>query len=231
LSEVGLVTADKETSVVYAHEHTQLPRVDNQDEEQGNLEITMDFILSIDKLKQVRRRNPLVDGRRRERTAEHCWHVAAAAMCLHRYAAEEVDLGRAVQLAIIHDLPETVVGDTFVYGRRTAGRRHREKDAIRILVEELDDSVAEPIVRAWNEYEYESSAEGRFVMAIDVLLPIFINFVAGPDSSWRKYRVAAVDVRTRIDLVRAAIPAVAKFADKVVDEAVQRGLLAQEKRR
>ncbi len=191
----------------------------------GTIEDTIDFILSVDRLKQVRRRNPLVDGQRRERTAEHCWHVALAAICLHRYAAEPVDLGRAVQLAVVHDLPETVVGDTFVYGGRVDGRRGREESGMRVLVGDLAGEVADTVMGAWREYEYETSAEGRFVMAIDVLLPIFMNFMAGNDSSWCRYRVRADDVRERVGRVAAALPALAETARRVIDEAVTQGLL------
>jgi putative hydrolases of HD superfamily len=207
------------------HERPLLAGTDGLSDGREPVVNALDFILSVDTLKEVRRRNPLVSGHRRERTAEHCWHVALAAICLHRYAAEDVDLGRAVQLAVIHDLPEAVVGDTFVYGGLVDGRRQREEDGMRMLVGKLAEPDAEEVMRVWREYEYEATAEGRFVMAIDVLLPIFINYAAGRDSSWCKHRIVADEVRKRVGRVESAMPNVAAMALDLIDDAVRRGLL------
>lgn len=207
------------------HDHTLPVGVEGVPDSTEPISAAVDFILKVDTLKEVRRRNPLVGGQRRERTAEHCWHVALAAICLHRYAAEEVDLGRAVQLAIIHDLPETVVGDTFVYDGHADDRRQREEDGMRVLLGKLAEPDGESIMGAWREYEYEATAEGRFVMAIDVLLPIFVNYVAGADSSWSRHGVAADEVRKRVGRVEAAVPGVAAIALGLIDDAVRRGFL------
>lgn len=183
------------------------------------------FLLFIDKLKEVTRQNALVSGKRRERTAEHSWHVAMAALCLYPYASEEIVLGRALQLAIVHDLPETVVGDTFVYGSGADSRRTREQPAMESLTARPRSGVGSELMQAWQDYEYELTPEGRFVMALDVLLPVFINLAAGPRSSWARHRVSADDVRKRIERVRSRIPLLADSALEAIDEAVAKGFL------
>ena len=40
------------------------------------------FLVEADRLKSVERANPLVDGSRRENSAEHSWHVALMALVL-----------------------------------------------------------------------------------------------------------------------------------------------------
>ncbi len=50
------------------------------------------FILEVEKLKQVLRRTPLLDGSRRENDAEHSWEIALMAMMLHEHADEDLDL-------------------------------------------------------------------------------------------------------------------------------------------
>ena len=40
------------------------------------------FVVELDRLKQVLRRTLVTDGRRRENTAEHSWHVATMALVL-----------------------------------------------------------------------------------------------------------------------------------------------------
>lgn len=185
----------------------------------------LEFLLSIDRLKQVRRRNPLIDGQRRERTAEHCWHLAVAVMCLHEHASEDIDVGRAVQLAIIHDLPEAVVGDTFVYGPLVDGRREREERALQALLANASGGTGSAIIEAWREYEDGTTPEGRYVKALDVLLPIFINYASGPDSSWARYGIAPDAVRSRVAQIEAAVPSLAALALKVIGRAVTQGLL------
>lgn len=201
------------------------PRPENALNESAQINADMDFLLFIDRLKEVERQNSLVSSQRRERTAEHSWHVAIAALCLQAYAAEPIDIGRAVQLAIVHDLPEVVVGDTFVYGAEIDTRQEREAPAMKALTSTRAGSAGPEIMRAWQDYEYERTPEGRFVMAVDVLLPIFINLATGSNSSWARHGVTASEVRKRVDRVRAAVPLLAHHADQAIDKAVARGLL------
>jgi hypothetical protein len=93
------------------------------------------------------------------------------------------------------------------------------------LLGSIDPASRDEIMSWWEEYEYEQTPEGRYVMAIDVLLPIFLNLAAGHDSSWSRHNVAAEDVRKRIDHVREIIPQMAELARQAVDEGVRQGLL------
>jgi putative hydrolase of HD superfamily len=195
------------------------------DQYKSDAQEAVGFLLSVDGLKQVERQTPLVSGQRRERTAEHSWHLAVAVLCLHEYASDQLDLGRALELAIIHDLPELAVGDTFVFGANAESRRAREEPALKAMLSRQAGRAGVEIMEAWREYEYGTSVEGRFVMALDVLLPIFINLAAGRQSSWAKHQVLATDVRKRIDSVRQSTPLLAELADNAIDEAVTMGLL------
>jgi len=186
---------------------------------------SVSFLLNLDRLKEVRRQNPIANGGRRERTAEHSWHVAVAAVIFAPFSAEPIDVGKAVQLAVLHDLPEVVVGDTFVYGPRVAARREREEHGLRALLATLGEPQAQQIHAAWSEYEYETTPEGRYVMALDVMLPVFLNLAAGHESSWIRHGVTADAVRGRIESVRSAIPELADAALEAVEEAVKGGLL------
>lgn len=186
---------------------------------------TVDFLLFIDRLKEVTRESALVSGKRREQTAEHSWHVAMAVLSLYQYAGEEIALGRALELAIVHDLPEAVVGDTFAYSPDAGSRRAKEEPAMQTLANRLGGHAGAELINAWQDYEYERTPEGRFVMAIDVLLPIFINLATGPRSSWVRHHIRASDVRSRVERVREAIPLLADLAFQAIDEAAAVGLL------
>src|SRR3954471_766619 len=92
------------------------------------LEAALAFFLEADKLKSVERRNFLADGSRRENTAEHSWHLGMAALVLAPFAEEPVDVGRAVAMALAHDIVEIDAGDTFAYdqGAESESKRARE---------------------------------------------------------------------------------------------------------
>jgi putative hydrolases of HD superfamily len=73
------------------------------------------FIIEIDRLKQVMRQTLLIDGSRRENSAEHSWHLAVMAIALVDYAPQGVDIFHAIKMLLIHDLVEIDAGDTFCY--------------------------------------------------------------------------------------------------------------------
>ena len=88
----------------------------------------MDFILEVDKVKNIMRQTYLADGNRKENDAEHSWHLALMAVLLKEYAPEEVDLSKVIPMVLIHDLVEIDAGDTYAYdddGAKT--KRAREK--------------------------------------------------------------------------------------------------------
>ena len=71
------------------------------------------FIIELDKMKSVFRQTLLIDHTRHENDAEHSWHFAMCALLLREYAAPEVNVDRAIRMALVHDLIEIYAGDTF----------------------------------------------------------------------------------------------------------------------
>ena len=52
----------------------------------------IDFIIEIDKLKNIRRQTLVLGEDRQENDAEHSWHLAMLAFLLKEYANEEFDV-------------------------------------------------------------------------------------------------------------------------------------------
>src|SRR5437868_1935037 len=73
------------------------------------------FLETVDRLKSVYRAAYLADLTRHENAAEHCWHACLFALLLHRECAQPVEIGRVLELLLIHDLVEVYAGDTFAY--------------------------------------------------------------------------------------------------------------------
>jgi len=81
----------------------------------ANLEAQIAFLVEVDKLKSVLRRNYAIHADRRENSAEHSWHVALFAMVLAEHSNELVDINRVVRMLVVHDIVEVDAGDTFIY--------------------------------------------------------------------------------------------------------------------
>ena len=87
----------------------------------------LDFLLEIDKEKEIYRQTHILGGVRRENDAEHAWHMAIMAFVLQEYANEPIDVLRVMKMVLMHDLVEIYAGDTYAYdesGKET--QRERE---------------------------------------------------------------------------------------------------------
>ena len=151
---------------------------------------TLRFFMELDRLKSVERRNRLADGSRRENTAEHSWHLGMAALVFAPYATEPVDVGRAVAMALTHDVVEIDAGDTFAYdqGADAASKEERENAAADRLFGLLPDAHGALMRELWDEYERGDTAEARFVMAIDRMAPMLLNLAEG-GTTWREHGI------------------------------------------
>jgi putative hydrolase of HD superfamily len=156
---------------------------------------TLGFFLELDRLKSVERRNRLADGSRRENTAEHSWHLGMAALVFADHATEPIDVGRAVAMALTHDIVEIDAGDTFAYdeGPDAASKEAREQAAADRLFGMLPPATGAYLRELWDEYERGDSPEARYVMAVDRMAPMLLNIAEG-GTTWREHGIT----RTRV---------------------------------
>ncbi len=138
------------------------------------------FLIELDDLKSVIRRSLLVDGSRRENTAEHSWHLAMLALTLAEYAGDDVDIVRATKIVLIHDIVEIDAGDTYIYDTEGAkAKAELETQAANRLFGLLPPDQAVEFRSLWDEYEERSTPTGRFAYALDRLQPLLLNFSSG----------------------------------------------------
>ena len=127
------------------------------------------FLVEADRLKSVIRRTPLVDGSRRENSAEHSWHLALAAMILREYVAEPVDLLRLIELVTIHDLVEIDAGDAFAYDDAAqSAKAARELAAADRLFGLLPADQTSYVRGLWEEFETQETIEARIANALEL---------------------------------------------------------------
>ena len=120
----------------------------------------LNFILEIDKEKNILRQTHLSGHGRRENDAEHAWHMAIMTMLLSEYANEPIDVLHTIGMLLIHDLVEIDAGDTYAYdeeGKQT--QRVREvKAADRIYGILPEDQGEKGFVNFWEGIRGGSNA-------------------------------------------------------------------------
>lgn len=186
------------------------------------------FIVEIDRLKGVIRRAPLIDGSRRENSAEHSWHLALMAMALAEHADERIDVGRVIRLVLVHDIIEIDAGDTFAYD--VAGyldKAEREERAADRIFGLLPGDQAADFRALWDEFEAGQTADARFANALDRLMPLLHNYL-NEGGVWRENDIGAVKVRQRMAPVGAVSAELGDLVEAFVMAAVERGYIEAE---
>ncbi|MEE9444715.1 MAG: HD domain-containing protein [Cocleimonas sp.] len=154
---------------------------------------TLDFIVEIEKLKDVHRKTRPVGLDRYENSAEHSWHVCLSALMLKDYANEAIDIDRVIKMLLIHDLGEIDAGDTIIYASETAEIKEEEAAGIKRVLEILPEGKAKEYLTLWREFEAGETADSKYAKAIDRVPPILHNLQGG-GHSWKKHDISKEQV-------------------------------------
>src|SRR5215475_7134594 len=186
------------------------------------------FLVQADRLKTILRRTPLSDNSRLENSAEHSWHLALAALALGEYAPPGVDVGRVLQLVVVHDLVEIDAGDTFAYDPGAhATKEERERVAADRLFGVLPPDQRATFRALWDEFEAHATSEARFAHALDRFQALLLNSQSG-GGSWAKHRVRRSQVLARMAPVEAALPSLWPYVLDVIDRACEAGAIVRD---
>lgn len=185
------------------------------------------FLREADQLKGVVRQSSILDGSRKENSAEHSWHLALMALVLRDYAPPGTDLNRVTAMLLIHDLVEIDAGDLFVYADAAAqARQEAAEHAAADRLFGLLPAGQGPGLRAlWDEFEERRTPEARFARALDRLQPMLANYYLG-GGTWREHGIGAGQVLDKVTLIADGSAALGDFARDLVDSAVRQGFLS-----
>lgn len=196
--------------------------------EQKRFEKQLEFILEIDKEKNIFRQTHLSGHGRCENDAEHAWHMAIMIYLLKEYANEEIDLAKAMMMALIHDIVEIDAGDTYAYdneGLKT--QKEREKKAADRIFGLLPDEQRAELRNLFDEFEALSTPEARFVRAMDNLQPLLLNN-SNDGGDWKTHEVCRSMVEKRHAATELGSKEIGEFAMRLIDENVKKGNLIDE---
>ena len=150
-----------------------------------DIEKVIDFMVEIEKLKDISRKTMPVGLDRFENSAEHSWHVCISALMLKEYSNEKVNIDKVIKMLLIHDLGEIDAGDTVVYHSETKEVAEKEMKGIKRILDMLGEDEANYYFDLWNEFEKGETAEAKFARAVDRVPPLLHN-LHGEGHSWRK---------------------------------------------
>ena len=196
--------------------------------EQERLAQQLEFILEIEKLKQIFRQTILVEDRRRENDAEHSWHLSIMALLLAEHVCDgEVDLLKVIKMLLIHDLVEIDAGDTFAYDEvGNADKVEREQAAAERIFALLPQEQGRELRALWEEFEERKTSEARYGAALDRFQPLLLNFHT-QGFAWRRHGVKKAQVIARNQHIEEGAPALWAHAREMIEEAVKRGYLEE----
>lgn len=187
------------------------------------LEKQLQFIIEIDKVKNIFRQTYLADGKRKENDAEHSWHIALMAVLLKEYVQEEVDVLKVMIMVLIHDLVEIDAGDTYAYDEvGAATKRDREAAAAERIFGLLPEDQGSYFKDLWEEFEAYESADAKFAHLLDNFQPLLLNDASG-GKSWTEHKVHKEQIYKRNEKIEETSKSVWKQMQNIIDAHIEKG--------
>ena len=137
-----------------------------------DLDKIFEFLNLIGQLKRTMRYGDL-DSDRKDSSASHSWRLAVLCMLIGPQIPK-LDILRAIKIALVHDLPEMLTGDTpyidILSGKASKKQKDESEAAAMIqITKNLPDYLRDEIRALYNEYCEKQTLEAIFVKICDKL--------------------------------------------------------------
>ena len=188
------------------------------------LQQQIEFIIEADKLKNVIRRNFLIDDSRRENVAEHTWHSILLAQVFFEYAENkhQLDLLHIIRMLTIHDLVEIYAGDTFIFDKEGYKEKfNRENQAAKKLFSMLPYDQGKEFYELWLEFESEKTPNAILACVIDKLMPVMLNTYS-KGTSWKEAEISAEQVFDTLKIIKKGPKKMHELLQNLVEKALEK---------
>lgn len=187
----------------------------------------LNFILEIDKEKNIFRQTHLSGHGRNENDAEHAWHMAIMAYLLREYSNEKIDIARVMLMCLIHDIVEIEAGDTYAYDTENLKTQKSREDAAKEkLYSLLPEDQKQELTALFDEFEENQTAEAKFAHAMDNLQPLLLND-SNDGGDWREHQVTAEQVYGRQRKTRQGSEILFDVTDDIIRKHIRKGNLKE----
>ena len=123
--------------------------------------MSIDFLLKAYTLKSLARAGWLRVGiKHPESVASHSWGLSLLVLL---YCPPHINKRRALELSIVHDLPEVIVGDITPHDNISKEEKHRRE---KVAAQNL---LPPELYKIWCEYQENTSPEAQFIHRLDKL--------------------------------------------------------------
>jgi putative hydrolase of HD superfamily len=131
----------------------------------SNLRDLAKFFKMTGKLKRTPRSGWVEVGiRKPESVADHTFRTAV--LCMVYSDLEGLDELKLLRMALIHDLPEAIIGD-LTPSRKTTRSKEEENDAMNQILSLLPKDQREKYMTDWNEYQEGKTREAKAVRQLE----------------------------------------------------------------
>lgn len=188
----------------------------------------IDFIVEVDKMKQIYRKNFLIGGERHETDAEHSWHLAIMATLLAEHVTQaQVDVLKVLKMVLIHDVVEIDAGDTYCFDEEAGlDKAEREIKAADRLFGLLPDDQAREFCALWEEFEQKHTPEARLADALDRLQPLLLHYHT-QGKSWQLHGITSDKVKERNKRTAAIAAELGQLVDEIIQDSIKKGYLKE----
>jgi len=191
----------------------------------NQLDQKIEWIKQLDKLKLVIRKTYLLDESRLENAAEHSWQSALMALVLIDHANENVNLLKVMKMLLIHDVAESIVGDTLHYQKSSDTSTQEQAEAQR-LFSKLPSPMGEEMFELWLEFELRDSPEAKYCHAVDRLLPM-LNNAETAGRAWKENQVNSSMVLEKNAHIEEGSSELWEYTQKMIHTCVEKGDLPE----
>ena len=128
-----------------------------------------DFFQKVLELKNVPRQGwkEKLEINNPESVAEHSYSTSVMSMIISDL--EGLNSEKIIKMALLHDLAESVIGDITPDQITKNEKINKENLAMKQILKNLPNKIAEPYFEIWNEYQENSSQEAKLIHDIDKL--------------------------------------------------------------
>lgn len=186
------------------------------------------FLIEIDKLKNVLRATRNLHNQQPENSAEHSWHLAMIAAILAEHARRPVHVDRVIKMLLIHDLVEIDAGDHPLHGDHDPqAQAQAEIAGADRIFGLLPQDQANEWRALWDEFEAAQSADAEFAKGIDRFQPLLCNLY-NEGGSWPEYNVTQTQLHQRIGKIERSSETLWSITQAIIEDGIEHGWIKPE---
>ena len=192
---------------------------------QDRLKKQLEFMLELDKMKNLYRHTYVLHEDRKENDAEHSWHLAILAFLLAEYSNENINVPHVMKMVLLHDVVEIDAGDTYAYDEEGLKTQKAREDAAKERIYSLlPDDQKDELIRLFDEFEAYETMESKFAHAMDNLQPLLLND-SNNGADWVRDGATAEKVYKRQRLTALGSQKLFEVVDDILKKNIEKGNL------